>query len=131
MYYVLEIEQKDSGTINVANDGKPFEHFETAQMYCNELLSELPKDYFDYYTLQITCRESLEWSHSQLSEKFISFLHSNDAYGAYMCNYFASKPIKDGQELHAFYWKASEEGFDYWRNLQHKWVKENENNTTN
>ena len=53
MYYVLEVELREIGTLKVLNDGNPFEYLESAQMYCNEIYSENPKDMCDYLELKI------------------------------------------------------------------------------
>lgn len=59
MFYVLEIELREIGTIKVLNGGKPFEFLESAQIFCNEIYSENSKDMFDYYEFIILRKKDI------------------------------------------------------------------------
>lgn len=58
-YYILQIELRDCAEITVLNKGIPFHSLEHAQIVCNEIFSEQPKDRWEYIKLEIVEQSKL------------------------------------------------------------------------
>lgn len=57
-----------------------------------------------------------------MDSKFKKFLEDNDAYDKYIINCNGDEPKNPYIEFDAFIWTTTEEGYDFWNNLDDKWT---------
>ena len=64
--------------------------------------------------------------------KFFEFLKKNKILEQYLSNLYIPIDLNEHPEDYinrAFYWDDTKEGFDFWRDIHEKWLKELKNSS--